>query len=457
MGLVHRDDADREKTTALVSAEAGRRRAEEAAEQAAAAAAAAQGALGHARVQLRQAEQRAEPGVMVPVAQCRELLLEVEELQRQYDELARQHAVVQRSSAAEGAGAGGSADAGAGDAAAGHIEQPSPGAAADLRSSLNAGGGSGDGSGWPASRSLSVLRTSSSRAYRPTDYSGCGSPSVAAPPGGESHLGRAAQATQAAGARATADADSLQAQLLKKDVALFDAQLQRDQAAAEVARHRRRLHSLLDCLSPHPQDGEAAAAIAEARQLAGLPPLAGSGGVGGAGGWGAAAGPAAAGKLPGGKPAPGGGMAVGGPGGRRKDPTGREQELLDTIELLKGAVERTKKVQRAGASAAHLEVWGHRWAVEGQRVQNLTPPHPPPQGLESGVSSAKYMAAVDKAKALKARCAELEAQLEGAAKVREELARVQARAPTCQWCSWACLPPRDGPTLPPPPCIHPST
>lgn len=82
-------------------------------------------------------------------------------------------------------------------------------------------------------------------------------------------------------------------------------------------------------------------------QLSGGGP-AGDGSVAGAE---AAAGPRAGG---GGKGAPMGGGGGGGQG--RKQPTPREQELLDTVALLKSALERTKK------------------------------------GLESGVSNSKYMA-----------------------------------------------------------------
>lgn len=130
---------------------------------------------------------------------------------------------------------------------------------------------------------------------------------------------------------------------------LFEALLERDQAAAHVARLQRRLQDLLPC-----------AAAARGRQ--------------------------AEGQCQGGQGGGGGGQRAAG----RAGPSLREQKLLDTVGLLKSALERTKK------------------------------------GLASGVSSSKYMAAVERARQLRAQVEELEAAADGAAATREELARAQA-------------------------------
>ncbi|KAL4457351.1 hypothetical protein ABPG75_012216 [Micractinium tetrahymenae] len=364
----------RDKTTALVSSESARRRAEEQVAQAQAAVQQAQAGLAAAHAQLRQAEQRSAPGTVVPVAEVQKLLLELEQAQHQFNELERQHAALQHRVPGRNSNNVGSGPSSDGASTA-------QGAAEGGAAAADGGPGGAEDCPLPTWCSLSQLRSSSSKVYRPCEYGGGSSGATAAAQ--QAGAAAALPSKQAAG---PAQPD-LAAQLLEKDMALFDAQLQRDQAAAEAERHRRRLHSLLDCLSPHPHDADAAAAIADARQLAGLPPLLAD----------AASGQAAA--RPGVKAvqatasgrtrsAAGAATAAGGPS-KRRQPTTREQELLDTISLLKAALERTKK------------------------------------GLESGVSSSKYMAAVDRAKQLKARCQELEAQLQDAAKVREELARVQ--------------------------------
>lgn len=279
-----------------------------------------QAALKQTQAQLRQAEQRSAPGCMVPVSQWREVAVQLEQAQARYDALERQHAALQhrvpgRTGAAGGAAAGKAKCGGGEECVTGEAQQPeqAPLAAAEV----------------PGSSCSVPARSSGGRQYSPEHY-GC------------------TPASAGAGAQGT----DLPARLLEKDVQLFDAHLQRDQAVQEAERYRRRLHALLDSLSPHPQDAAAAAAVAEARQLAGLPPLPPSAAAGATAGAGVAAG---VGRPPGkastSKAAAGGGKAV------RQQPGAREQELLDTIALLKSALERTKK------------------------------------GLESGVSSAKYMQA----------------------------------------------------------------
>lgn len=313
-----------EKTTALVSAQAGRARAEEQAQALQAQVQAARAAAAQAAAAARQAEQRSAPGTWVPVGEHQQALRQLDDLQQRHDALERQNAALQHRVPSR-TGEAGEADAQAGGG---------PCAAVSRSASAPLAG---------------------SKAYCPGAYGGSGG---AAEPGAD-----------------------LQGQLLEKDVQLFDAQLACDQAAAEAERQRRRLHALLERLSPHPHDAAAAAAIAEACELAGLPALSKI-----------AVTPAAApatGRAAGSGRVASSAAAAGGVSGRRAAPSGREQELLAIVELLKAALERTKK------------------------------------GLESGVSSSKYMAVVEKAKALKQRCQELEEQLVGAAAVREELARVQ--------------------------------
>lgn len=348
-----------DKTTALVSSEANRRRAEEQAALAQEATQQAQAALAAAQAQLSRAEQRSAPGTMVPVGEVQKLVLELEKLQQQLNELERQQAEKQHR-APRGAEVLKSACSAPGG---GGVE-----AEAGRKVGSSAAGGVDD-SPLPARCSLSQLRSSSSKVYRPCEYganSGTASPQQTGSAVTPQPVG-----SQAAAKPVTHD---LEAQLLEKDVALFDAQLQREQAAADAERHRCRLHSLLDSLSPHPLDAEAAATIAKARELAGLAPLPSTAAPLQAGaGQGARAATAAAGgraRSTGGTVAAAAtvGMGAGTGASKQRQPTGREQELLDTIALLKAALERTKK------------------------------------GLESGVSSSKYMAAVDKAKQLRARC-----------------------------------------------------
>ncbi|GAB4823528.1 hypothetical protein N2152v2_010574 [Parachlorella kessleri] len=148
--------------------------------------------------------------------------------------------------------------------------------------------------------------------------------------------------------------EGLEAQLLEKDVKIFDITLERDQTLAQVARLQQRVEALMTCCHPDAAGTEGAA--------------------------GAAAG-CTVGRGPGGPPA--------GRAGSKRQPTPREQELLDTIALLKNALERTKK------------------------------------GLESGASNSKYMALAGKVKQLKAQVAQLEAQLADGAKLKEEVARLQ--------------------------------
>ena len=289
------------------------------------------------RAQLRAAEQRSAPGAMVGVEQHALILQKLDSLQQRYDALEREHAALQHRTPPRTADAGEAAGS-------------RPGTAAAMAcTSLGDAGAS--------------LR---SRVYCSAAY------------GGASADGGDAAAAPPMPAR-----DALQAQLLEKGVQLFDAQLARDQATAEAARQRDRLHQLLQYLIPHPVDADAAAAIAEARELAGLPPSDVVPAATQAGGAWAGGGSKAAGR----------GGGVGGAAGAWRQGGGaaqaREQELLATIELLKGALERTKK------------------------------------GLESGVPSSRYMAAVERCRQLKARCAAAEAAAAEAGGVREELARVQ--------------------------------
>lgn len=256
---------------------------------------------------------------MVPVEHHQQALCQLDELQRQFDELERQHAALQRKESGQAALPSSPA----------HTQgEPcvcdSPEIASTSRPALAAAAAT-------VSRSISAPVPGSgslraSKAYCPGAYSGAAA--------AKEEGGMGAQVAQ------------LQGQLLAKDVQLMDAQLQREQAVAEAERQRRRLQGLLECLSPHPQDAAAAQAIAEARQLAGLPGLdaamAGEGRSAGA----AAASGAAAGGRPAGKSAS---MGSGGTGAvRRRGPGGREQELLDTIALLKSALERTKKGLESG-------------------------------------------------------------------------------------------------------------
>lgn len=349
-----------DKTTALVSSEAGRRRAEEQVAQAQVSAQQAQAALAVAHAQLRKAEQRSAPGVMVPVAEVQKLLLELEQAQQQYGQLERQHAALQHRVPGCGGGSSSSDHSGPSIDGIGSTE----GVVAGGRTGRSSAGGTDD-SALPAWCSVSQLRCSSSKAYRPCDY-GAGSGIATAQQAGPVTLPQPGPSQAAA----APPKGNLAAQLLERDVALFDAQLQRDQAEAEAQRHRRRLHSLLSLLSPHAHDAEAASAIAKAREAAGLPPLPSSATHGQAlNSQGAKAGGSRV-RPDGGAAAAtaGAGKGISPAAGRRRRPTEREQELLDTVALLKAALERTKK------------------------------------GLESGVSSSKYMAAVDKAKQLKSRC-----------------------------------------------------
>ena len=84
-----------EKTTALVSAQVGRGRAEEQAQQAQEQLRQVQAGVQRLQAQLRQAKQRSEAGVRVPVAHCQQLLLQLERLQQRYDVLEREHAELQ--------------------------------------------------------------------------------------------------------------------------------------------------------------------------------------------------------------------------------------------------------------------------------------------------------------------------------------------------------------------------
>lgn len=283
---------------------------------------AARSAAAQAAAAARAAEARSHPETVLTVGEHQAALRQLDELQARHDALERQHAALQHrvpgtgssSPTAEAATDGAQLASGAGSPSAG------------MSRSVSA----------PPAAGAAVSRpATSARAYCPAAYAG---------PGG----GRAG------GGAAPDSVTGLPAQLLERDVALFDAQLHRDQAVADAERQRRRLHSLLDALSPHPHDAGAAAAIAQARQLAGLPAAAAStAGAAPVGGTGAG--------RPGGKAAgaAAGLRAAGGPGGGAG--SAREAELLATVELLKGALERTKK------------------------------------GLESGVPSSKFMAAVVRA------------------------------------------------------------
>lgn len=274
------------------------------------------------RAQLRAAEQWSAPKAMVGVEQHALILQKLDSLQQRYDALEREHAALQHRTPPRTADAG-------------EVARSRPGTAAAMAcTSLGGAGGS--------------LR--SSRVYCSAAY------------GGASADGGDAAAAPPMPAR-----DALQAQLLEKDVQLFDAQLARDQATAEAARQRDRLHQLLQYLIPHPVDADAAAVITEARELAGLPPSDVVPAATQAGGAWAGGGSKAAGRGGG----VGGAACARRQGGRAAQV--REQELLATIELLKGALERTKK------------------------------------GLESGVPSSRYMAAVERCRQLKARCAAAEA------------------------------------------------
>lgn len=295
-----------------MSAQAGRSRAEEQTAQLQEQLLQCQVALKQVQSQLRAVEQRCEPGAMVAVGQWQALVLELEQEQQRYQALERQHATLQRRVPSQ------TADGSRPEGASQHTGQHTPAAACCSLPASPLGSSSGGAQG--GTRPGHAEHGERGRLYCPEQYSGTASNSAA---------------------------DDLAAKLLDKDVQLFDACLQRDQAAAEAACHRRRLHSLLEGLSPPPLDAETAAVVAQARQLAGLPTLAPPAHAG------SAAQPAS-GAAPG-KSGAGGGKSSSGGGGGKRQLGIREQELLETVALLKGALERTRK------------------------------------GLESGVSSSKYM------------------------------------------------------------------
>lgn len=180
----------------------------------------------------------------------------------------------------------------------------------------------------------------------------------------QTHGGGPSRAYRASDYVCEATQYDFEALLLEKDVKLFDLALERDQALAQAARFKQRLESLFQ------GDNFAADARCQSTESDGtMKPAAASGNKTGFGAF----------LVASGKKRQGAG---------RKHPTLREQELLDTIELLKNALERTKK------------------------------------GLESGVSNSKYMQAVDKIKQLKSRISSLESQLCDAAKAKAELGKV---------------------------------
>lgn len=307
-----------DKTTALVSAQAGRLRAEEQAQAVRTQLEQCQTALQRVQAQLRAAEQRAAPGAMVPVEQHQQVLCQLDELQQRYDALERQHAALQRQAQAGRAVSPGSSA----EREPAVCDSPQvPGTSRMGTATAAAAVSRSISSPVPCGASLRA-----SKAYCPGAYGG----------------------VPAVGSSGSETVAQLQAQLLSRDVRLMDAQLQREQAVAEAERQRQRLHGLLACLSPHPHDAAAAEAIAEARQLAGLPGddaavavAEGGGGRGGAPGSAAAAAAGGAAGRPTGKGASAGTA-------RRRGPSGREQELLDTIALLKSALERTKKGLESG-------------------------------------------------------------------------------------------------------------
>lgn len=147
----------------------------------------------------------------------------------------------------------------------------------------------------------------------------------------QTHGGGPSRAYRASDYVCEATQYDFEALLLEKDVKLFDLALERDQALAQAARFKQRLESLFQ------GDNFAADARCQSTESDGtMKPAAASGNKTGFGAF----------LVASGKKRQGAG---------RKHPTLREQELLDTIELLKNALERTKK------------------------------------GLESGVSNSKYM------------------------------------------------------------------
>ena len=235
--------------------------------------------------------------------------------------------------------------------------------AAPAGSKVEGGADTSDGGGGGAMPAAAAAHGCSTREYRPADYGGGSYSSVA-----QQHPTDAAAVELA----------QLRQRLLEKDARLFDAELRRDQAVAEGERHRRRLHALLTSLSLPPQGGPPSAALAEACAAAGLPlPTTAAG---------SKAAPARQ-QQRGQPPVRRGGVSKSGTGGGSS--SSREQDLLDTVAMLRSALERAQK------------------------------------GLESGVSSAKYMAAVERGKQLRERCRRLEEEAAGAERVRQELARVQ--------------------------------
>ena len=393
---------------------------------------------------------------MVPVGAHQAALRQLDDLQARHDALERQHAALQHRVPAGSSSIPPAAEAGAAQPASG---TGSP-AAAGMSRSVSAPAAAAAAAAAVSAAAAGSRPGTGTRSYCPAAYGGGVAGGAAPPPDAVA---------------------GLQAQLLERDVALFDAQLRCDQAVADAERQRKRLHGLLDALSPHPHDSVAAAAIAEARQLAGLPAAAVASG-------GAEAAPA----PPGGTGKPAVKLAA---AGRRGGPGaggggGREAELLATIELLKGALERTKRGLESGVPSSKFMaavvggggggvVWrrgapvgcgahaGTRSGRSSAAWVHLDPPPPPaaqappppcrphhPQRLRPAYTHlpAAYAGPPthppthprnppihppthapthqpthpqERAKALKARVAELEGQLAGAAAVREELARVQ--------------------------------
>jgi hypothetical protein len=291
---------EREREVSAAKEEARRQLARTEEAQAVAEALRVERAAAEARA--RAAESRAVPGAVVPAAKAKALLRELEDLQQRYDALERQLAALQRQQ-----------------------QQQQPAAVAALwpphKYPANAFGnpvlvGAGDTKSAPDDNT-SVYDASISTGIKVY----CPEHRV---------MGTSDQI------KVKAEEQSAEAALKRTELALLDATMERDQAAARAVRLQRRLDLLVEDVT---LSSSAASSF-------------GNGG---------------------------GGHTESKPGGRGTAPlhkeSERERELLDTVELLKSALERAKR------------------------------------GLEGGVSNSKYMAAVEKTRRLAARVSELESQV----------------------------------------------
>ena len=313
---------------------------------------------------LRQAQERADPAACIPMAKARALAQELDSLQAQHDALERQIAALQH-------GPGPAGSAGQQAPAAGHAgqqQQQHEQQWGTRASQVLLPGGGGDPGGGGAAAGVGAAPM----AYLPSRYSAGGGLEEEGPLDDddeeERDAGTGAKAGQPSAqwdpapavvqpAQQPAWAEQrrrLEQQLLEMEVRLFDVQLERDQALAQATRLRRRMDDLF-------------------AEVAGPQAAAGEGGWGGAQGGQEPAAEGAAGDTAAvarGVPRDAAGRPVrrsGGQGqqaGQRPGRTSaagrqpvqassaREQELLDTVALLKAALERTRRGLESGVSAS---------------------------------------------------------------------------------------------------------